>query len=64
MEPHGDYQVDIERRPTGAPKFRVRVMFGQKGVGEDHCATVQQAEQLAKRMIQRHQELRRQIRGF
>jgi translation initiation factor 2 alpha subunit (eIF-2alpha) len=64
VESRGDYQVDIERRLTGAPRFRVRVTLDRTSVGEDYSATIEQAEELAKRMIQRHQELRRQTRGF
>jgi dsRNA-specific ribonuclease len=64
MESHGDYRIDIERRATGAPKFRVTVLIDEKNVGTDYAATAQQADHLAKRMIQRHQELHRQLRGF
>ena len=64
MESHGEYQVDIERRASGSPKFHVSVTLDRKPVGDDYAISVQQAEQLAKRMIQRHQELTRQLRGF
>ncbi len=62
MESHGDYRIDIERRVSGAPKFRVTVMIDEKNVGTDYAATARQADHLAKRMIQRHQELHRRLR--
>ena len=62
MESHGDYRIDIERRVSGAPKFRVTVMIDEKNVGTDYASSAQQADHLAKRMIQRHQELHRQLR--
>ena len=62
MESHGDYRIDIERRASGAPKFRVTVMIDDRNVGTDYASSVQQADHLAKRMIQRHQELHRQLR--
>jgi len=64
MDSDGEYRVDIERRASGSPKFHVSVTLGRKPVGDDYAISVQQAEQLAKRMIQRHQELTRQLRDF
>ena len=64
MEAYGDYQVTIESRPTGAPRFHVGVALDGKTVGDDFAATVQQAEEVARRMVQRHQELRRELRGL
>ena len=63
MEAYGDYQVTIESRPTGAPRFHVSVALDGKTVGDDYTATIQQAEEAARRMIQRHKELQRQLRG-
>jgi len=59
MEPHGDYNVDIEVRATGAPKFRVSVSLAGRTIGNDYASSEAQAEQLAMQMIRRHQQLRR-----
>ena len=64
MEAYGDYQVAIESRPTGAPRFHISVALDDKTVGDDFAATVQKAEEVARRMIQRHKELQRQLRGL
>ena len=64
MEAGGDYQVTIESRPSGAPKFHVFVTLDDRAVGDDFAATIQQAEAIARRMIQRHKDLQRQLRRF
>jgi dsRNA-specific ribonuclease len=61
MSHTGGYKVEIEPRVGGAPKFQVSVTLDGKQVGEDYAGSVRQAEELAKRMIQRHQELHRQL---
>jgi dsRNA-specific ribonuclease len=62
MEADSDYQVTIESRPSGAPKFQVFVTLDGKTVGDDFAVTIQQADEIARRMIQRHKELQRQLR--
>ena len=61
MKSHAGYRVKIEPRLGGAPKFLVSVTLDDKQVGEDYASSLRHAEQLANRMIQRHQELRRQL---
>ncbi len=60
----GDYEIDIEPRSTGAPKFQVLVSFGGKLVGVDYAVSERQADQVADKMIQRHRELVKETRRW
>ena len=64
MNPAGEYDVRIEPRASGAPKFYVVVSLGERTVGEDYASSIRQAEQLADRMIQRHLRVVREARRW
>ena len=64
MKPTGEYDVRIEQRAGGAPKFQVMVSLAGKTVGEDYAGSIEQAEHLADRMIQRHMKVIRESRRW